>query len=277
LFFYGAFWGVGNWRPNVRQVIIGTLTLVVVGWLMAGSEVTRISYGTRFPQDANEWLDRTSSLFGGSQTAALTFGMEQTDQISQVGFRVSARLAEVSAIDVISRTPEQIPFWGWQDDDWARLGTSWLPAFLFPDLVTGDSSGLLFLGRYGWIIDLRPGGTAAPATVLGDAWRRFDWQGVVLVHFVLAIVLCVLSGWLSRFVNRKELSTFGVSFGGGLFAVFAFSYTSDLINLFAVLPKRFLIVSIYAVIVTTICELMRSRSDKYQVPLHRMATRFWNG
>lgn len=273
IFVYGLFlfvWGallvaIGRRKLRFRHVILVMIGLIVVAWLMIASlNLRQIYLSNRTPQSIAEWGSRIIGLFGIGQGAEANADIVPPDQAA---FHYATRLVELSTLDVIARTPSPIPYVGWRDDEWLILATNWLPAFLFPNLPSRDDAGALFLRGYGWIIELGPGGTAMPATMLGDAWRRFGLTGVLISHFLLAAFLSWLSMWNSALINRRRFNEFWFVVAACLLVIFAFSYTNDLIGFVTVLPRRFLVIFVYAVLISIGSRLMQKQARRVTTPL----------
>jgi len=255
MFFAGLLIVSPRWFMHPRRLVVVAIAAVLIPWLAVQSEDIRLLYHSRVPQDLGDWARNMTTLVGPKQ-----IGVEGTGNISpgpetldRTLFRFGARITELAALDIVARTPEEFPYWGWSETDWLMLGTGWLPAFLFPDLPKDEDSGVLFLRHYGWAVDPEHG-HAMPVTLLADSWRRFGWPGVITVHFFWAAFLTTISMLMGR-----RLSMQVIVLSGALLYIFTFSYTDDIFILATSMPRKVVVALAYATLISAICLLMSTR------------------
>lgn len=250
IFFAGLFVTSRKWLFRLHRLAVIALIIIIVPIIVVVSEDGRLYYSSREPGNVSEWIERVSFLLNN---ISLSYGGDDNiESINAVLFRFSSRICEVSALDVVARTPEEIHRWGWSDDDWAVLETGWLPAFLLENYRTGEHSGVLFLRDYGWEVDPE-GGHSMPVTLLSDSWRRYGWVGVIGFHFMWGLILYSAS----MLIEKIKLKSHNVIISGALLYVITFSYTSDILTLFVTFPKRLMAVIFYAALITGINNLLK--------------------
>lgn len=255
MFFLGLLIVSPRWFIHPRRLAVTAIVVVLVPWLAVQSEDIRLLYHSREPQDLGDWAGRMTMLVGTKQMGTEDSGatLPDPETLDRTIFRFGARITELAALDIVARTPERFPYWGWSETDWLTLGTGWLPAFFFPDLPKDENTGILFLRQYGWAVDPEMG-HAMPVTLLADSWRRFGWPGVIAVHFFLAAFLTAISILMGR-----RLSTQAIVLSGALFYIFTFSYTDDISTLVTSLPRKLLVAMAYTALISAMCLLMRAR------------------
>lgn len=263
LFAYGVFLvsTQGSWMPRPRHVVMGMVGVILVGWLMVVSDDLRGTYGSRRPQNVQEWVERIKNLFSfkpgiGIASGGHVFGYE-TSPFERVTFHFASRIVDLSSLDVIARTPEQIPYAGWQAELWPVLATNWLPGFFFPHVTMSEEWGPTVLRRHGWYIQIEGERThSMPITMLADSWRRFGWIGVIGFNFSLALLWTSLSLWSAARLAGRRFHIRWFVINSSLLTAFATMYFFDPVSLFVNLPRRFILVSGYAVALSAICQWM---------------------
>ncbi len=234
-------------RLKPRQLIIGLLFAGLVSVFFVRSEDARTIYGRDLTVSSDVWQKRIDILLEGSGKNASP-KLDKNGANQNALFRVGARLCELSTLDLIGRTPRDIAYAGWSDEDWNLLFVTILPVGLSPDsdFFKSEDAGILFLRRYGWDIDpFMAGGNAMPATILGDSWRRFGWIGVIVISLLWGLVLGTVSYWSAA----RQTNVLVFVFGGVLLVILGTSYSSDVVTLASGLPRRVALGLLYAVIV----------------------------
>lgn len=260
LFFTGIAVLSPTWFLRPRRLLALLCLGGLLPWLSVRSEDLRLLYQSREPANAADLGERLVKLLGGSDT-----GVGQSDSASveqksgRTLFRFGGRLTELAALDVVARTPEDFPFWGWSLSDSISVGTGWLPAAIFPDLPKDDLSGVLFLRLYGWAIDPE-NGHSMPITMLGDSWRRFGWTGVGVAHFILGLILTKTSMLLRRAYGLK-----GIALIGALYFVILFSYTDDIVTFITAMPRRIIAALLYMMFMSVVTFIWRSQMPRLSV------------
>ena len=229
---------------------------------------TRFTRGA--PTNFAEAMDRLSFMVGDSvdgSGTAIGVGDGSGREMNSM-FRIGSRLFELSAADVISRTPEEFPFWGWTEEDTSVLVTGFLPLKLNPDAVanTCGTANVLFLQSYGWTQVDPKQGNSMPATVLADSWRRFGWLGVILTYVVLAWLLTkfTLAG---VFIDAGD---FKAIFFTAFTCNMVFQYTTDITTLVSATPRRIAVTVAYSLLVQFIASFQarRKRASVRRVSLY---------
>jgi hypothetical protein len=245
-----------KWSPLIAILFFGAIK----------SEDVRTEFSRGAPTDTGEAIDRFAALLGPEEVSPV-----QGNFSENMPFRLGSRLFELSAADVITRTPDDIPFWGWTDEDWSILLTGFVPLKLNPsaDYNNDRDAGVLFLQSYGWIYVDPSQGTSMPATLVGDSWRRFGKAGVIMLYVFWSFVLAKMSVIL-RFRPRHIILTM---FGLALAANTVFYYVSDMTYLVSSLPRRMAIMLIYAILIWGV-QLLWARGRKPTVfPVNSGPTR----
>jgi hypothetical protein len=220
--------------------------LVFVWWSFTITEDLRGQYGRGVPLDVSDAIARVTFLAEAPETDTDTNEYLDTYGAAINGpFRVGSRLFELSAMNVVQETPRSIPFWGFDDEDWSILWTGLLPLKLSPGAAynTSETAGVLWLHAYGFTQVDPVLGNSMPATILADSWRRWGWPGVVLAYLVLGFVLARLTAVL-RLDGAKTFWMLMVA--GIVVANYAFIYTLDIIYATFTVPRRVLIILVYA-------------------------------
>ncbi|HXJ39834.1 MAG TPA: hypothetical protein VNH18_11185 [Bryobacteraceae bacterium] len=241
------------WRPIIRLAPLG----LVLMWGIVRSEELRVIFERT--ANSNDTVERLQSLSTGQSSA-----VDVTDgsgiRMNAI-FRVGSRLFELSATDVISRTPSAIPYWGWEDEDWSVLFSALLPLRFNKDAAiwTSERNYCFFLREYGWYIDpfaeTGSSGTSMPATLVADSWRRFGWVGV--------IVWFVFWGWflrnVTKLLNPSRRSLLMLIFSGALLSDLPNYYTYDIISLVTILPRRCMVLFAFALGMSAIIAMAQSK------------------
>jgi hypothetical protein len=241
-----------EWLMRPRRLVIAAVVAALIPWLAVQSEDIRLFYHSREPINLGEWTQRLAMLVGQKQIGVDNSGAVLLDPetLDRTLFRFGARVTEPTALDMVARTPEEFPYWGWSEPDWITLGTSWLPAFFYPDLPKVEDSGVLFLRHYGWAVNPELG-TSMPVTLLADSWRRFGWPGVIAVHFLLAALLTITSILMGR-----RFSVQMIVLSGALTYILTFSYTDDILTWVTSLPRKAVAAVAYTALISAICMLI---------------------
>ena len=227
-----------KWSPLVL--------FVFWGFLKTDDLRTRFTRGA--PVDFADAMARLDFMFGSSadDTGPAPGQGDGSGREMNGMFRIGGRLFELSAADVISRTPEEFPYWGWTEEDTSILLTGFVPLKLSPNATanTSGTAGVLFLQTYGWTQVDPTLGNSMPATVIADAWRRFGWLGVILTYAIL--------GWLLTKLTLAGVFTPGDDFKATFFTAFTcnivFQYTTDLTTLVASTPRRAAVTFVFALL-----------------------------
>jgi hypothetical protein len=254
MFFTGLLIASPRWFIHSRRLVV-VIAVVTVPWLAVQSEDIRLLYRSREPQDLGDWARRMTMLVGSKQMGVEDSGVVAPDPetLDRTLFRFGSRINELAALDIVARTPEEFPYWGWSEPDWLMLRTGWLPAFLLTDIPKDENSGVLFLRHYGWAVDPERG-HSMPVTLLADSWRRFGCAGVIVVHFFWAAFLTTIS-----ILMRRRLSIQIIVLSGALLYIFTFSYTNDMVTLVTSLPRKLVVALAYTALISAMCLLMRAR------------------
>jgi hypothetical protein len=227
---------------RLRTVVRWSPLIVVLFFAAVRSEDVRLEFSRGEPKDAAEAMDRFGALVAPSDDSPT-----QGYVTEKSPFRLGSRLFELSAADVITRTPDQIPYWGWTDDDWAILLTGFVPLKLNPSAEFNNNrdAGVLFLQSYGWTYVDPTQGSSMPATLVGDSWRRFGWAGVAVFFLFWSWFLAKTTVILRFGPDRIIFMMFGLA----LAANTVFYYVSDMTYLVNSLPRRMAVMAIYAVLI----------------------------
>jgi hypothetical protein len=237
--------------------------ILLLSWIFVKTEDVRSSFVRGTPADSADAIARLDSFAAPSDSNADSHASEDGNGTKINGlFRIGSRLFELSAADIISRTPNEISFWGWSTEDSTVLWTSLLPLNMNPDSAyySSDTAGVLFLRSYGWTQVDPSAGNSMPATIVGDSWRRFGWPGVVIISLVWAWVLANATMVLRLAYRNVPVMVFS----SALLANYAFQYTSDIIYLGASVPRRLLTVGAYAAIVWGLAKVFDFREGRLQ-------------
>ena len=255
MFYAGLLIASPKWLMHPRRFVVAAIVALLIPWLAVKSEDVRLLYHSRVPSGVGDMYQRVITLVGPKQIGVDDVGtvLHNPETLGRTIFRFGARIAELSALDVVARTPEKFPYWSWSEADWLKLSWGWLPAFLIPDLPKDENSGVLFLRHYGWAVDPERG-HSMPVTLLADSWRRFGWPGVIAVHFLLAAFLTTISTLMGR-----RFSVQMIVLSGALLYILTISYTDDILTWVTSLPRKVLAALAYTALISAICLLMSAR------------------
>ena len=236
-----------------------TPLVLFVFWGFLKTDDLRTRFARGAPTDFADAMARLDYMFGSTADdsgSALGQGDGSGREMNSM-FRIGIRLFELSAADVISRTPEEFPFWGWTEEDTSILLTGFVPLKMSPNATanTSGTAGVLFLQTYGWTQVDPTIGNSMPATVVADAWRRFDWPGVIVVYVVLAFLLTKLT--------LSGVFAVGDDFKAIFFTAFTcnivFQYTTDLTTLVSSTPRRAAVTVAFAILVQFLASFQARR------------------
>jgi len=246
LFFLGLL--ISGVRVRIRPVqLIRVAPLIfVMAWCFVKAEDMRSLFTRGTPDSMQDAAARLGSLTdpSGSDTAIAAYVDAVGIPLNRV-FRIASRLFEVSAMDVISRTPTAVPYWGWQSSDTTDLLSALLPVKLNSGAAINfdEEANVLLLHDYGWTqVSLE--GSSMPVTLLADSWRRFSWWGVFGFFTVWGMVL----GATSR-LFRDPRNRFRVIFGAAMISTTSLVYSGDVMLLVASTPRRLLMTLVFVVLV----------------------------
>ena len=107
----------GKWRLKVAVRMIPIAIVFLYAFLK--SEDIRTVFSRGNPSSAAEAVQRFE-LLGGND--AYTDRLDATGAPMNGPFRIGSRLFELSAADVIAKTPSAVPYWGWTGEDWKCAG-----------------------------------------------------------------------------------------------------------------------------------------------------------
>jgi hypothetical protein len=264
LFGIGLLISSPNLRERTRGMVVTLPFIAVLFWGFVRSEDLRVLFSRGNPVDLQETVARVQTLAGSDAFVATDAAGDAVNSV----FRIGSRLFELSAADVISRTPSAIPFWQWSDDDWQILETGFLPLKLNTDAAanTIDNAGDGYLREYGWVIDREEDGTSMPATLTGDAWRRFGWTGVIGTFFLWSLGLSLIT----RAVRPGRKSVYMAVFVTGIVANTTFLYTTDILTLVTSVPRRLVVICVYAIITIGFSKLLEKRQQVTAEPSIRL-------
>ncbi len=229
----GALYAAPGWLLTRRKIIVMIGAAVILPWLVIQSENVRYMAGSRIPTSFEDLSQRIDTLFFAEKTPSENvWGYEYRSSLSNSLFRFGARTAEVSVLDILNKTPEEIPYRGWTHEDSFSMLSSLIPVGLASDISEERFGGVMILRNYGWAVD-PAGGTSFPLTLLGDSWIREGWLGVIAFHFIWAGLLTMIPSLLGQ--RRNKL--LGIVSAGPIFYITIFSYTNDIVGVLGALPR----------------------------------------
>ena len=262
LFYMGLLMSSPRWLMRPLRFVVAVIIAVLISLVAVKSEDVRLVYHSRVPASLGELPSRVAMLLGPKRIGVDNSGavLHNPEKLGRTLFRLGARMNELAALDVVARTPEKFPYWGWSEQDWSRLRTGWLPAFLLTDIPKDENSGVLFLRHYGWAVDPE-NGHSMPVTVLADSWRRFGSPGVIVVYFFLGAFLFTLTTLMTTIFKLEEgrLSVPAIVFSSALIYLTMFSYTKDIITAVTSMPREAVVALGYSAVISTGCWLINAR------------------
>jgi hypothetical protein len=239
---------------------------LILMWAIVKTEDLRSIFTRGKLEGTADAITRLESL-GGMATGVNESGAGRADGLGQAMnplFRIGGRLFEVSAADIITRTPSVMPFRGWDDDDWAVLLRGIAPQMpsLNQSYVADAKSGVYFLREYGWWEDpfaqLREEAVSYPVTILADSWCRFGWSGPVLTFMVIGFILARFTRAL-RFDSTRLFLAF---FASALLVQLASEYVQDIITTAGTFPRRIVVIGVYTLSLWGAAELLGANSRR---------------
>jgi len=255
-------------RPMLKWApLIALLLVCIVKAENVRSEFTR---GT--PDSVDDAMARLGSLADSSDDFGYSF-LDAQGILMNGTFRIAARLFELSAMDVVARTPSEVPYRGWDDSDWTDLISELLPVKLYTDaaVLKDDHAGVLFLHDYGWSAVDPSHGNAMPATLVADSFRRYSWAGVVVWFVFWGWALASASGTM-----RSSGDRFVMIFAATMLLIVDFLYSSDIVSLAATLPRRLMLAALYAITVRGLAAVISRRGqspDTGAIPMREQVAR----
>jgi hypothetical protein len=234
-----------NWRAAIKWAPWAVPLMLFCFWISLASEDMRHHFTRGSLNGVDDAAARLESMVSG--------GNDDVYYAVSGPFRIGARLFELSGADVVSRTPSQVPFWGWGASDTSVLLTGLLPIKLNADAGynSDPTAGVLFLQTYGWA-DVDPSkGNSMPATLVGDSWRRFGWTGVILVYFCGLWIMAKITIFFRSSSWRPGMALFSAA----MLAYNITAYDSDIIYLVNSTPRRMVITGAYVALVLALSTL----------------------
>jgi hypothetical protein len=235
-----------NWRVAVRRAPWAIPVLLFCFWISLASEDMRHNFTRGSVEGAADAFARLESMVSGSNSGIVYTTVGSGDDLNGP-FRIGSRLFELSGVDVVSRTPSAVPYWGWSAVDTSVLLTGLLPLKLNTGATynSDPNAGVLFLQSYGWEYVDPTKWNSMPATIVADAWRRFGWPGVIVVFFCGLWAMAKVSILLRSASWRPAMAIFA----SAMLAYNVAAYDSDIIYLVDYMLRRALITVGYVVLV----------------------------
>lgn len=230
-----------NWRMAVKWAPWALPLMLFCFWISLAAEDMRHHFTRGSLEGVGDAAARLESMISGNNDD-IYYAVGSGEDLNGP-FRIGSRLFELSGMDVISRTPSDVPFWGWGPTDTSVLLTGLLPLKLNTDATynSDPNAGVLFLQTYGWSNVDPSKGNAMPATMVGDSWRRFGWTGIILVYFCVLWVMARVTILFRTSPWRPGLALFSAA----MLAYNLTAYDSDMIYLVNSTPRRLLITAVY--------------------------------
>jgi hypothetical protein len=230
-----------NWREAVKWAPWAVPLLIFGFWISLAAEDMRHHFTRGSLDGVEDAAARLESMISGNNDD-IYYAVGSGDDLNGP-FRIGSRLFELSGADVVSRTPSDVPFWGWSATDTSVLLTGLLPLKLNSDAAynSDPNAGVLFLQTYGWSNVDPSKGNAMPATLIGDSWRRFGWTGVILVSFCVLWIMAKVTILFRSSPWRPGMVLFSAAMLSYNFA----AYDSDIIYLVISTPRRVVITAVY--------------------------------
>lgn len=246
----------------LKLAALGTL----VAWAFVTSEDIRTFYSRGTPDSTVDAEQRIESI-GGDNFNAIPHD-DAGGQVMNPPFRIASRVFETSALDVVARTPDVVPFWGWEEEDTTVLLGSILPLGLNDKsaFYGSERNGVFFLRTYGWYVD--PFGeenakaTSMPATLVADSWRRFGWIGVVVFFFLLGLLMARFTIMFRFHPRQIGMAVFCAAVVGEL----VLWYTQDMVYFATSLPRRLAVMAIYGWAFSAAMTAARKPTDLHLAP-----------
>jgi hypothetical protein len=261
IFLFGILCSSPNWIFSKFSLILIAASFVAIPYLTVQSENIRLLRQSRVPENLQDISKSLKTLFFAAEIPLKdSWGVYNSQSLNSSMFRFGARILEVAALDVALKTPEHIPHVGWVGNEFIELAQRMPPVFIMPDNLNRVDERIFSLKEYGWAVN-PSGGTSFPLTLLGDAWSRFGWLGIIGIHFSLAVILTMIPHVLGG--QKKKL--FGIVITGPLVYMISFSYTNDLIGILVMLPRAVFLSGVYALI---LCFIGSNRVG-WQIATHK--------
>jgi hypothetical protein len=230
-----------NWRVAVRWAPWALPLILFCFWISLAAEDMRHHFTRGSLESVGDAAARLESMISGNNDD-IYYAVGSGEDLNGP-FRIGSRLFELSGMDVISRTPGDVPFWGWNATDTSVLLTGLLPLKLNSNATynSDPNAGVLFLQTYGWSNVDPSKGNAMPATLVGDSWRRFGWTGIILVYFCALWIMAKVTILFRSSPSRPGMALFSAAMLSYNFV----AYDSDMIYLVNSTPRRVLITAAY--------------------------------
>src|SRR5580704_14820153 len=234
-----------NWRVALRWAPWAVPVLLFGFWISLASEDMRNNFTRGSLDGIGDAAARLQSMIEGNN-ADIYYAVGSGEDLNGP-FRIGSRLFELSGVDIVSRTPSDIPFWGWTSTDTSVFLTGFLPIKGNADAAfnSDPNAGVLFLQTYGWSNVDPAKGNSMPATLVGDSWRRFGWTGVILVYFCALWGLAKITILLRSGTWRPAIALFSAA----MVAYNMNAYDLDMIYLVNSAPRRAVITAAYVGVV----------------------------
>jgi hypothetical protein len=241
-----------NWRLAVRWLPWAMPLLLFFYWISLASEDMRHVFVRGSLNGVGDAIARVESMLSGDSTGTVYETLGSGEDVNGP-FRFGARLFELSGADLVTRTPDAVPYWGWSSDDTTVLMTGFLPLKLNPDAAYNNNpdAGVLFLQRYGWSYVDPTKGNSMPATMVGDAWRRFGWAGVIVAFFCFCWAEAKITVLLRSSPWQPAMAIFSAAF----LTYYMTAYDAEMIYLINGVPRRIVITAAYAGVVYVLGEV----------------------
>jgi hypothetical protein len=240
-----------NWRLAVKWAPWAVPLLLFCFWISLAAEDMRHHFTRGSLEGIGDAAARMESMISGNNDD-IYYAVGSGEDLNGL-FRIGSRLCELSGMDIISRTPSDVPFWGWTSTDTSVLLTGLLPLRLNSDATynSDPNAGVLFLQAYGWAYVDPSKGNSMPATMVGDSWRRFGWAGVILVYFCTLWIMAKITILFRTSPWRPGVALFSA----GMLAYNFAAYDSDMIYLVNSTPRRVVITAAYVAAVLALSTL----------------------
>jgi hypothetical protein len=217
-------------RPSLRVGVAATILFLVV--LAPSVETFRAQVRqSGAPTTLASRIKAPLSLVGTNSSSALDSAKSTYQNVV-----VEERSLVVDIALIQAKTPSIYPY---------EHGKRWLlaplvaavPRALWPGKPSLWSEDIAY--RYGGAA--RPGGTAQPATLVGDAWIQFGWLGVIFASLALGAFYRVAYTWVSR--RRNAGWTIALCF---VVATSLFTAGIDVASLLTSAAREFVVLGLVA-------------------------------